>query len=156
MGVHLFLVQILGMSKPIGLPDQSVKEISFVPDFLIKDSLGWTLVLIVIGAVCVFLTWEVGQKADPFVPTPLGIRPEWYFTFMFTTLKLVPSHILSLEGEVLAILAFLAGGLFWLAVPYIDRNAAREKKSRFFTLAGMVIVLYIAVMTALTYLVPKI
>ena len=156
MGVHLFLVQILGMSKPIGLPDQAVKEVSFVPDFLIKDSLGWTLMLIVIGAVCVFLPWEVGQKADPFVPTPLGIRPEWYFTFMFTTLKLVPSHILSLEGEVLAILAFLAGGLFWLAVPYIDRNAAREKKSRFFTLAGMVIVLYIAVMTALTYLVPKI
>jgi cytochrome b6 len=156
MGVHILLIQFLGMSKPIGLPEDSVKEVSFVPDFLIKDSLGWTLMLIVIGIVCVFLPWEVGLKADPFAPTPLGIKPEWYFTFMFTTLKLVPSHILSFEGEVLAILAFLAGGLFWLAVPYIDRNAAREKKSLFFSLAGLLIVLYIVVMTALTYLVPKI
>jgi cytochrome b6 len=155
LGVHLLLVQILGMSKPIGIPERSAREVPFLPDFLIKDSLGWTLILVLIGVLCVFLPWEVGLKADPFAPTPLGIRPEWYFTFMFTTLKLIPSHILTLEGEVLAILAFLAGGLFWLTVPFIDRQAAREQRSRFFTAAGVVIVVYIVVMTALTYLHPK-
>ncbi len=155
LGVHVLLVQILGMSKPIGIPDRSVREVSFFPDFLIKDSLGWTLILVLVGVLCVFLPWEVGLKADAFAATPLGIRPEWYFTFMFTTLKLIPSHILTFEGEVLAILAFLVGGIFWLAVPFLDRRAAKEQRSRFFTVAGLVIVLYIAVMTALTYLHPK-
>jgi quinol-cytochrome oxidoreductase complex cytochrome b subunit len=43
-----------------------------------------------------------------------------------------------------------------MLVPFLDRNAAREKKSPFFTWAGLVILLYIITMTALTYLLPKI
>jgi cytochrome b6 len=156
MGFHVLLVQILGMSKPIGLKDPKAREISFFPDFLLKDSLGWILILAAIGVLCVFLPWEIGQKADPFAPTPLGIKPEWYFTFMFTTLKIVPAHILSIEGEVLAILAFLVGGLFWMLVPWADRNAARERRSPVFTVIGAAVLIYIIVMTALTYLVPKI
>ena len=38
MGVHIILVQTLGMSKPIGLG--KTKEISFFPEFILKDSLG--------------------------------------------------------------------------------------------------------------------
>src|SRR4030042_1618760 len=106
------------------------------------------------GVVCVFLPWEIGPKADPFASTPLGIKPEWYFTFLFTTLKIVPAHIYRIEGEVLAILSFLLGGLLFLLVPFLDRRAAREKKSPVFTVIGLVIVVYILVMTALTYLAP--
>jgi cytochrome b6 len=154
LGVHVFLVQILGLSKPIGITDS--KEISFFPNFVLKDALGWLLVLTAIGVICVFSPWEVGQKADPFAPTPVGIKPEWYFTFLFTTLKLVPAHIFSVEGEVLAILSFMLGGLLWLLVPYLDRRAGREMKSPVFSFVGFVIVLYIVVLTALTYLVPRI
>lgn len=155
MGVHVLLVQILGMSKPIGLPESEVREMNFFPDFLLKDSLGWISILTLIGVLCVFFPWEIGLKADPFAATPLGIKPEWYFTFMFTTLKLVPSHVFSIEGEILAIFAFIIGGLFWMLVPYLDRNAAREKKSPVFSLLGWVVFIYIAAMTALTYLHPK-
>lgn len=151
IGTHVLLVQILGMSKPIGINEAKVKEISFFPDFLFKDALGWTLILVLIGVLCVFLPWEVGKKADPFAATPLGIKPEWYFTFMFTTLKLLPSHIIFIEGEKLAILAFMAGGLFWMLVPYLDRRAAQEKRSPVFTLIGLAVFLYIVVMTILTY-----
>jgi len=151
IGTHVLLVQILGMSKPIGINEAKVKEISFFPDFLFKDALGWTLILVLIGVLCVFLPWEVGKKADPFAATPLGIKPEWYFTFMFTTLKLLPSHIIFIEGEKLAILAFMAGGLFWMLVPYLDRRAAQEKRSPVFTLIGVAVFLYIVVMTILTY-----
>jgi len=154
LGVHVFLVQILGLSKPIGITDS--KEISFFPNFVLKDALGWLLVLTAIGVICVFSPWEVGQKADPFAPTPVGIKPEWYFTFLFTTLKLVPAHIFSVEGEVLAILSFMLGGLLWLLVSYLDRRAGREMKSPVFSFVGFVIVLYIVVLTALTYLVPRI
>jgi cytochrome b6 len=151
IGTHVLLVQILGMSKPIGINEAKVKEISFFPDFLYKDALGWTLILVLIGVLCVFLPWEIGKKADPFAATPLGIKPEWYFTFMFTTLKLLPSHVIFIEGEKLAILAFMIGGLFWMLVPYLDRRAAQEKGSPVFTLIGLAVSLYIVVMTILTY-----
>jgi cytochrome b6 len=154
MGLHVLLVQTLGMSRPIGV-DVS-KEVSFFPDFILKDALGWLVVLGIIGAICVFLPWEVGLKADPFAPTPLGIKPEWYFTFMFTTFKIVPAHVFSLEGEVLAILAFMLGGLLWMFIPIIDRRAAKERQSPAISVIGFLIVAYIAVMTALTYLAPKI
>ena len=155
IGIHVLLVQILGMSKPIGLDERKVREIPFFPDFIYKDALGWTLILVLIGIICVFLPWEVGTKADAFAATPLGIKPEWYFTFMFTTLKIIPSHVLFIEGEKLAILVFMAGGLFWLLVPFVDRRAGREKKSPLFSWIGIAVGLYIAVMTILTYTVPK-
>jgi cytochrome b6 len=154
MGIHVLLVQTLGMSKPIGVTMN--KEIAFFPDFVIKDSLGWLIILAVVGAVCVFFPWEVGPKADPFASTPLGIKPEWYFTFMFTTLKLVPAHIFSVEGEVLAVLGFLLGGFLLMLVPLLDRRAAREKRSPVFTVIGLAVLVYIVVMTALTYLAPDI
>jgi len=153
LGVHILLVQILGISKPIGIVES--KEISFFPGFILKDALGWLLILAAIGVLCVFFPWEVGQKADPFSPTPLGIKPEWYFTFMFTTLKVIPSHIFSMEGEVLAILAFMLGGLCWMLVPFLDRRSAHEMKSPAFSVAGLFILLYIIVMTALTYFAPR-
>jgi cytochrome b6 len=151
VAIHIFLIQLQGMSVPVSLKDKPKKEIPFFPDFIYKDVLGWTLILILVGVLCVFLPWEIGKKADPFAATPLGIKPEWYFTFMFTTLKLVPSHILSIEGEKLAILGFMLGGAFWLLVPFLDRRAALGKPSRIFTVIGGVILLYIVVMTTLTY-----
>jgi cytochrome b6 len=155
MAIHVLLVQTLGMSVPIKIKDKTHKEISFFPDFIYKDALGWTLILVLIGVICVFLPWEVGKKADPFTATPLGIKPEWYFTFMFTTLKLVPGHVLFFEGEQLVILGIMVGALIWLLAPYLDRKAARDKPSPLFTWLGIAILLYIIVLTILTYAVPK-
>ncbi len=153
IGIHVLLVQTLSMSKPIG--EKGKREIPFFPDFLYKDALGWTLILVLVGVLCVFLPWEVGTKADPLASTPLGIKPEWYFTFMFSTLKLVPAHILGIEGEKIAILAFMAGGLLWMLVPFLDRRAAREERSPLFSWIGLALAAYIVTMTVLTYTLPK-
>jgi cytochrome b6 len=48
------------------------------------------------------------------------------------------------------------GGLLLMLVPFLDRRAAREKRSPIFSAIGLAIVLYIVVMTALTYLAPNI
>jgi quinol-cytochrome oxidoreductase complex cytochrome b subunit len=156
VAVHIFLIQLQGMSVPLRFKDRPAKDIPFFPDFIYKDVLGWTLILILVGVLCVFLPWEIGKKADPFAATPLGIKPEWYFTFMFTTLKVVPGHVLFIEGEVLVILALMVGALFWLLAPYIDRKAARGEKSPLFTWIGIAVAIYIAVFTVLTYVAPKI
>jgi cytochrome b6 len=154
LGIHVLLVQTLGMSKPIGIPENEVKEVPFFPNFILKDSLGWMIILALIGVLCVFFPWEIGTKADPFAATPLGIKPEWYFTFMFTTLKIVPSHIFSIEGEILAIFGFMIGGALLMLVPFLDRNAIKGRRSPIFTFIGWIVVFYIIVMTALTYLMP--
>jgi quinol-cytochrome oxidoreductase complex cytochrome b subunit len=41
---------------------------------------------------------------------------------MFQTLKLIPAKILSVDGEVLGVIAFGAAGLACLLLPFVDRK----------------------------------
>lgn len=155
LGFHLYLIQVQGISRPLGVKPEKIREIPFFPDFFLRDAVIWSFVLALIGVLCVFFPWEIGKKADPFAPTPLGIRPEWYFTFMFTTLKLVPGHILGIEGEKLILLVFALGGLLWMTVPFWDMKAGREQKNLLTTAIGVGVIIYIVIMTLITYLFPR-
>ena len=98
-------------------------------------------------ALSVYWPATLGEKADPFAATPPGIQPEWYFLWMFQTLKLFPSHLLGMEGEVVAIVAMgIAGGIL-LFVPWLDRPAARGKSHWLVWLAGVMGIIYIVGMT---------
>jgi len=90
LGIHLALIQVQGMSVPPGierLPQAERKSLKFVPNFLLRDIMIWLIVLNVLALLAVFYPWELGHKADPLMPAPMGIKPEWYFMFMFQTLK---------------------------------------------------------------------
>jgi cytochrome b6 len=127
LAVHLFLVQKHGMSVPereaarMGGAER-IPSMPFVPHFLLRDMVGWYLALGLLAALAALFPWELGEKADPFASAPEGIQPEWYFLFMFQTLKLLPAHLGPVEGEVVGILAFGAGGLAVLLVPFLDRG----------------------------------
>ena len=123
---HLMLVQKFGTSVPVSVegewcqnPERR-KEMPFFPHFFLRELMGWYLVLAVLLTLAVFLPWELGTKADPFSSAPPGIKPEWYFLAQFQTLKLIPSRILFVDGEVLGILGFGAGAAAWLALPFIE------------------------------------
>jgi cytochrome b6 len=152
LALHLLLVQRLGMHEPGG--DSTRGRMPFYPGFLLRDAILWLGVLAVLLALCTFLPWELGVKADPFTPAPAGIRPEWYFTFLSQSLKYFPASVLGVEGEVVAIVAVGVGGLVFLLVPFLDRRAARGKPSPLFTLFGIVALLYMATMTLLAYVKP--
>lgn len=152
LGVHALLVQKHGMSVPPGVDEQKVKTMKFVPNFLMRDLIGWILAIGVLAALAALFPWELGEKADPFASAPAGIRPEWYFLFMFETLKLIPAKILFLDGEVVGILAFALGGLLWVVVPFLDKSSANRTRSRVITALGLMVVLYIVAMTAYGYL----
>jgi cytochrome b6 len=158
LGLHLFLVQKQGMSVPPDMERVSagkpLRTMPFVPNFLLRDLFGWLAALGVLAALAAIYPWELGQKADPFAPAPAGIRPEWYFIFMFQTLKYIPAKIGPFDGEVLAVLGFGLGGLFLLLVPFLDKRAARGEPSPLFRWIGIGIILYIVVFTALGYLAP--
>jgi cytochrome b6 len=124
----------------------------FFPHFLLRDALGWLVALGVLAALAALWPWELGVKADPFEPAPAGIRPEWYFVFMFETLKLVPARILFVEGEALAILGFGVCGVVLLLVPFLDVRTRRGQRSPVFTVLGIVALVYVGGMTAYAYL----
>ena len=147
--VHLFLVQKHGMSVPPGVTAR--RTMPFLPNFLLRDLIGWLSALAVLAALAAYLPAELGKKADPFLPAPAGIKPEWYFMFMFQTLKYLPAHILGIEGEVLGIVGFGLGGLFLLLVPVLDRRTARGEPSRLFTWIGIAIIAYMVALTVLGY-----
>ncbi len=72
---------------------EKVPTMPFVPHFLLRDMVGWYLALGILAALAALFPWELGQKADPFGTAPAGIKPEWYFLFMFQALKQLPAHL---------------------------------------------------------------
>ncbi len=153
LGLHLFLVQKHGMSVPPSVERQGnpKRVMPFLPNFLLRDMVGWLAALAILAALAAYFPAELGVKADPFAPAPVGIKPEWYFMFMFKTLKYLPAHILGIEGEVVGIVGFGIGGLFLLLIPFLDRRTARGEQSRLFTWIAIVTIVYMIVFTVLGY-----
>ena len=153
LGLHLLLVQKLGMSVPPSIENSGSpkKAMKFVPNFFLRDAIGWLVAVALLATLAASLPAHLGVKADPFAPAPAGIKPEWYFMFMFHQLKLLPAHILGIEGELVGVMAFALGGVFLFLIPFLDRNAARGKSSPMFTWIGIAVLAYILVMTYLGY-----
>lgn len=154
LGLHLLLVQLKGMSVPPKQEKEAkrARPMSFFPQFLLRDLFAWTLALALLATLAALFPWELGEKADPFAPAFKDIRPEWYFMFMFETLKFVPGgEILGVEYEAFPILFFGVAGLLLLLVPFLDRGLEKTGRSPGFTLVGVIAVVYIVGLTAWGY-----
>ena len=122
LAIHLILIQFQGQSLPLGMPPHKVRDQRpFFSEFLLIDGCVWLLLLGAVATLAVFLPAEVGEKADVLKPAPLGIKPEWYFLFMFKTLKVRARGCWAWP-------CFALGALFFLAVPFLDRNARQERQ----------------------------
>lgn len=147
--VHLVLVQVKGMSVPAACEEESKRRapMKFFPHFALRDLSGWIFALGVLAALAALFPWELGEKADPFAPAYENIRPEWYYVFMFQTLKLVPGgELFGVEYEAIPIILFGAAGLLLLLVPFFDRRGSTG-----WPLAGAVAVVFVVVMTCWGY-----
>lgn len=155
LGIHLVLVQRQGMSEPLGLENTlptERKAMPFFPNFLLRDLLLWLIVLNLLAILAVFFPWELGKKADLFASAPAGIKPEWYFIFMFQTLKYIPATIWVIDGEVLGIALFGIAGILWTLIPFWDRKSSRGEQNRYVNYIGLFVVLYIVLFTILGWL----
>ena len=154
LGLHLFLVQKHGMSRPPSVEQGSAekKAMPFFPNFFLRDLVGWLCALGVLAALAAYYPAELGRKADPFQPAPIGIKPEWYFMAMFQTLKLLPGHILGIEGELVGVLGFGVIGLILVGLPFLDRDGLIGKNSgRVAAGFGLLLIIYSVILTYLGY-----
>jgi cytochrome b6 len=154
IAAHLFLVQVQGMSVPPGAEKEAGRRrpMRFFPHFALRELFGWILALALLAGFAAFFPWELGEKADPFAPAPPGIQPEWYFMFMFETLKLFPGgEIMGMGFEAIPILLFAVGALILVLIPFLDRNIVTKGRSPGYTIAGWIVVVYMIGMTAWGY-----
>ncbi len=141
--LHVLLSQVFGSSVPLSQANKR-EAIKFFPNFLMRDAAVWAGGLAILLAMVTMFPAGLGPKVNPVMPAPVGIKPEWYFLFVFETLRRFP--------ETIAIGTITLAVLVWLIVPFLDRRASRNQKSTFFTLFGAAVLVYMISMTILAYL----
>jgi cytochrome b6 len=140
VSVHVLLSQVFGSSVPISVKHAD-GETRFFPTFLMRDAAVWSGTFAVLLAFATILPANLEGKVNPIMPAPAGIKPEWYFLFIFQTLKTIP--------EIAAVGVITMGGVVWLMVPFLDRKPSEGKP--FFTLFGIGVVAYTLAMTVIAY-----
>jgi quinol-cytochrome oxidoreductase complex cytochrome b subunit len=152
IGLHVLLVQVHGMSVPLSQKDSQGKPQPFFPNVFYKDLIVWLLFTGVLVTLAVIFPAAIGTKADPMAPAPENIKPEWYFLFVFQTLKLFPGRIAGMNGETIAITVISLGVLFAFLVPFLDRRSSAGRPSRAFTYIAVFYLIYFVAMTVIGFL----
>jgi len=154
---HLLFVQRQGMSVPPKVEKEwnanpsAKRELKFFPNFVLRELIAWYTGLGVLGALAALFPWNLGVKADLFASAPAGIKPEWYFLFMFQTLKLIPSKVWFVDGEVLGVLIFALAGLVWLLLPFFESDRVARSK-QWITGLSVFALAYVIAMSVYGYL----
>lgn len=94
LGLHLLSIQVHGMSPGVDKPTGRFEK--FFPFFVLKDLKLWGFVFFAVAtlALCVpfeaFFDYPLFEPYDALGSTPDGIKPEWYFFFVYYPLELLP------------------------------------------------------------------
>lgn len=134
---HLFLVRKHGITAPWSdVNEDAPRSVPFHPYQTAKDSAG---MLLITGCV-LLLAWLVpaplGLPADP-NDTTFTPRPDWYFLFLFQSLKYFRGGWEPVGTFLLPQLAVLLA----FALPWIDRNPSRKPLRRPFALLCLAVAL---------------
>nr|BDQ43894.1 cytochrome b [Amynthas tokioensis]BDQ44375.1 cytochrome b [Amynthas tokioensis]BDQ44427.1 cytochrome b [Amynthas tokioensis] len=102
--LHIMFLHQTGSNNPIGINTDS-ERIPFHSYYSIKDALGYMIAIT--GLSCLVL-FEPNLFTDPEnflmsnpLVTPIHIKPEWYFLWMYAILRSIPNKL----GGVLALFA---------------------------------------------------
>jgi cytochrome b6 len=116
IALHLFSVQLHGMSQGVDKPTGKTER--FFPLFLVKDLMFWSFVFLAlfVAAVCVpfdsFLPFPLLEPYNALGSTPAGIKPEWYFFFIYYPLEMLPFWVILVGGTAAVFVLFLTPWIF--------------------------------------------
>jgi ubiquinol-cytochrome c reductase cytochrome b subunit len=114
IGIHVYLVRKHGVTPAVG---DTAPRRKFFPEQVFKDTVGVTLGFLILFTMAIVADVPLGKLADP-TDTNYVPRPEWYFLFLFQTLKFFKGPMEAVGSVVLPGLAVLT--LF--LIPFIDRG----------------------------------
>ena len=103
----------------------------FWPDSIFKDAVMALAIFLVLVLLASFVGVPVEPKADP-SDTSYIPRPEWYFLFLFQTIKFLPTSVLGISNATLVVCGSVLIGLAFVIVPAIDgaRPNGRLRRAR--------------------------
>lgn len=116
VGLHILLVQLHGMSQCVDQPTGRSER--FFPFFILKDMSLWGVVFLglFVLALCLpfeaFFSYPLFEPYDALGSTPAGIKPEWYFFFVYYPLELLPFWLVTLAMTAAIAVLFLTPWLF--------------------------------------------
>jgi ubiquinol-cytochrome c reductase cytochrome b subunit len=148
IGIHIYLVRKHGVTPA---PDDTAPRRKFFPEQVFKDTVGVAIAFIILFTMAVVADVPLGRLADP-TDTAYIPRPEWYFLFLFQTLKFFKGPLEVVGAVVLPGVAVLT--LF--LVPFIDRGPMVRlgKRTFAFTFALLGILAWTGLTTAAVLTTP--
>jgi len=114
IAIHLFLVQRQGISVPPKLDVQwtanpsARREMKFFPNFMLREMMAWYVAMGVLGALAAIFPWNLGVK-QILLFLPGGNQAGMVLPLMFQTLKVIPSKVWFVDGEVLGVRRLQSG-----------------------------------------------
>jgi cytochrome b6 len=129
LAIHIYLIQKQGMSVPLSVEagKEKLKELPFWPNFVYREIIVWLVLFGALITVAVFLPPSLEKAADLMAPAPKGIKPEWYFLFLFQTLKIFPGKILFINGDTIAVFLIVAAVVLFFFLPFLDNKPDKMK-----------------------------
>ena len=158
LGIHLLLVQLLGMSVPASVLKKAAaekKEIPAKPMFphlVWHDLINCLLLFGLVVTLAVTMPSELGLEIDYLKPAPDGVKPDWFFLWVYQILKWLPTYIAGIEGEVVGIVGLAAAALVITCAPFIDWKSQKNELSPAFTILGIISLAVFVVCTLIGYL----
>jgi cytochrome b6 len=158
IGIHVLLVQLLGMSIPPSVAKNALKKNEVIPakpmfpHLLWHDMVNCLLLFGVLVTLAVVMPSELGLEIDYLKPAPEGVKPDWFFLWVYQILKWLPTYILGIEGEIVGIVGLAIGALFIVFAPFIDWRSKRDELSPIFTAIGIICLAIFLVCTIIGYL----
>jgi cytochrome b6 len=139
----MLLVQKEGMSVPLKdeIEKKKVPSLPFWPNFILREVIIWLVLLGTLLTLALVFAPSLGLSADLMAPAPEGVKPEWYFLFLFQTLKIFPGNIGPVTGEFVAVVVIMIGIMAIFFLPFLD-NKPEQKKGKIVTYLCILGVIY--------------
>ena len=132
IAIHVYLVRKHGVAPSPG--DELLPKRQFFPVQVFKDTVAIFVAFAILFTLALMVRVPLEQLADP-TDTSYIPRPEWYFLFLFQTLKLFPGPLEIVGSVVLPSLAILA----LILVPFLDRGRMVKATRRTFAIGVVVL-----------------
>ena len=133
IAMHIYLVRKHGVAPTV--EDEALPRKKFYPEQVFKDTVAISVAFAILFTLAVAVRVPLERLADP-TDTSYIPRPEWYFLFLFQTLKLFGGSLELVGTVLLPTLAILA----LMLVPFWDRGRVIRVTQRTFAFAVVLLV----------------